>query len=65
MSWYDIPTQKQIDYIEDINDHVSGIPKFLGSTRKEASEYIDKYSNFMHELDEIEFEGIHGDWGDR
>lgn len=34
------PTEKQLDFIERIEE-VTGVP-FVGTTKKEASEYIDE-----------------------
>ena len=39
---YDNPTKKQLDFIESLQDFC-GAPYFDGSTKQEASDYIDKY----------------------
>ena len=36
------PTKKQLDFIESLQDYY-GAPDFDGSTKQEASDYIDKY----------------------
>lgn len=37
---YNKPTQKQLDFIRDIEEFVE--EKFHGTTKREASEYIDR-----------------------
>lgn len=65
MAWNDAPTDRQLAWIEDIEDYSAQIPKFSGSTRKDAADYIDRYGKLVRDLKEIEFESAHGDWGDR
>lgn len=36
------PTQKQLDFIRFIEETCYGIDPFMGTTKKEASEYISK-----------------------
>ena len=51
MNWREKePTQKQIEYIQSMMEF-SGypIPRFTGTTRGEASDYIDKYEKIAHE----------------
>ena len=46
----DKPTQKQLDYIADIMEFSAyNPPKFKGTTKQEASAYIDKYGKLAHE----------------
>lgn len=46
----DRPTEKQLAYIQEIQEYsYYPIPAFQGTTKKEASEYIDKYSKFTRE----------------
>ena len=46
----DKPTQKQLDYIADMQEFSSySLPKFTGTTKKEANEYIDKWRELAHE----------------
>ena len=43
--WRDKPaTERQLDYIEFIQEFACSAPEFDGITRGEASEYIDKYA---------------------
>ena len=42
------PTQKQLDYIEIINDFADSVPPFKGTTKKEASLYIEKYGKYAN-----------------
>ena len=41
------PTQKQKEYIESIHK-VDSIPRFKGTTKKEASLYIAKYGKYIN-----------------
>lgn len=41
------PTQKQLDFIRDIEEFGVETPKFTGTTKKEASEYISKYKDML------------------
>lgn len=45
MNWRDKePTKKQLDLIRDIEDYSPYMPpKFKGTTRGEAADYIDKH----------------------
>lgn len=65
MSWSEEPTDNQLAWIDDIERYALFIPKFSGSTRKDAADYIDRYGKLVRELKEIELESAHGDWGDR
>ena len=47
MNREDKPTQKQLDFIRDIEEFGVGTPKFTGTTKQEASEYISKYKNML------------------
>lgn len=48
----DKPTEKQMKYIYDLRRFRQGVPKFKGTTRKEASEFIQKYKNYPVCIDE-------------
>lgn len=41
------PTQKQLDFIRDIEEFGVETPKFTGTTKKEASEYISKCKDML------------------
>ena len=60
----DIATKKQLAYIEEMQEFSDfPIPRFTGSTKGEASDYIDRWSKTAHES--FDFRG-HGDnYGDR
>ena len=49
-SWRDDPvTEKQMNMIEDIYDHCEWpIPAFKGTTKGEASDYIDRWIGKAH-----------------
>lgn len=51
MDWRDKPiTNKQIELINDMMEFTAyPIPKFTGTTRGEAADYIDKYGKLAHE----------------
>lgn len=64
------PTQKQLDFIAAIQDAV-GV-EFAGTTKQEASAYIDAnigrfndIRNIERDLDGAVMESLHGDWGCR
>lgn len=57
------PTQRQLDFIDDIAAE-TGIP-FEGSSKQEASDYIDENIGLYKDLIAVEMESKHGDWGDR
>lgn len=64
------PTEKQMSLIYAIEDTVG--PIWEGKTKEDATRYISKYIDayvagirFQMELDAIEFESEHGDWGCR
>lgn len=66
MAWWEAPTEKQLAWIEDIEDQMGrSAPRFTGSTRRDAAEYINRYGKLAYELSGIEFDSQHGDWGDR
>lgn len=44
----ELPTQKQLDYIEIINDFADNVPPFKGTTKREASLYIAKYGKYAN-----------------
>ena len=45
-----LATRKQLEYIEEMQEYSSyPLPQFVGTTSKEASEYISKYSELAHE----------------
>lgn len=61
------PTKKQLDYIDDIYE-CTDAPKFTGSTRREAAEYISKYKPMLDnetKLRGVVMESMHGDYGCR
>ena len=44
------PTEKQLAYIEEMRDFCPyNLPPFTGTTRGEASDYIDNYRKFAYE----------------
>ena len=46
----DKPTEKQLVYIQEIQEYsYYPIPVFQGTTKQEASKYINKYSQLAHE----------------
>lgn len=46
----DKPTEKQLQYIADMQEFSCyPLPKFDGKTKKEASEYIEKWHKLAHE----------------
>ena len=51
MTWrYKEPTEKQLECISEMMEFSSyPIPKFVGTTRGEASDYIDKYGKIAYE----------------
>lgn len=51
MDWRDKPiTDKQKELINDMMEFTAyPIPKFNGTTRGEAADYIDKYGKLAHE----------------
>lgn len=57
-------TEKQLAYIEEMREFSDfPIPLFTGSTKGEASDYIDKWSKTAHESFDFH---CHGDnYGDR
>ena len=63
--WRNDPaTKKQLAYIKEMQEFSDfPIPRFTGSTKGEASDYIDRWSKTAHEA--FDFHG-HGDnYGDR
>ena len=47
-SWRDLPpTEKQLEYISNIEEYGVGTPRFTGTTKQEASEYISKYKDML------------------
>ena len=63
--WRSTPaTEKQLAYIQEMKEFSDfPIPQFTGSTKGEASDYIDRWSKTAHEA--FDFQG-HGDnYGDR
>lgn len=43
-------TEKQLKYIHEMQENSEyHLPDFTGTTKGEASEYIDKYSKLAHE----------------
>ena len=60
----DPATKKQLAYIQEMQEFSDfPIPQFTGSTKGEASDYIDRWSKTAHEA--FDFQG-HGDkYGDR
>lgn len=60
MAWIDPPTHKQLSWIEDIEECLGSIaPRFSGSTRRDAAEYIDRYARLANDLAGAEFEAEH------
>lgn len=57
-------TKKQLAYIQEMQEFSDfPIPQFTGSTKGEASDYIDRWSKTAHEA--FDYQG-HGDnYGDR
>lgn len=51
ISWRDKePTQKQLDLIAEMQEFSEyPLPSFTGSTRGDASDYIQKYGELAHE----------------
>ena len=51
MGWRDDPiTEKQKECIQDMIEFSDyPLPKFIGTTKGEASDYIDKYGKLAHE----------------
>lgn len=51
MSWRnENATEKQLKVISDMNDFSEhNIPEFTGTTKGEASDYINKYMRMSHE----------------
>lgn len=51
MSWRDDPmTEKQKQCIEDMMEFSNyPLPRFTGSTKGEAADYIDRYAELAHE----------------
>lgn len=48
MTWRDDkPTYKQLNFIKDIEAEVG--EKFVGTTKGEAAEYIDKWAKYLSE----------------
>ena len=46
----DKPTQKQLDYIRDLNEFSDyPLPPFKGNTKGEAADYIERYAKIAHE----------------
>lgn len=45
----EVPTQKQLEYIEAINDFAEDVPKFYGTTKKDASLYIARYGKYINQ----------------
>lgn len=60
----DPATKKQLAYIQEMQEFSDfPIPQFTGSTKGEASDYIDRWSKTAHEA--FDYQG-HGDnYGDR
>ena len=64
-NWRSDPaTEKQLAYIQEMQDFSDfHIPQFTGSTKGEASDYIDRWSETAHEAFDCH---SHGDnYGDR
>lgn len=57
------PTQRQLDFIEYIEGE-TGV-EFTGSTKEEASVYIDENLDYLRALEAAEMEAEHGDYGCR
>ena len=57
------PTPRQLEFIADI-EYETGI-QFTGSTKQEASEYIDAKIEYYRDLIEAVTESTHGGWGNR
>ena len=51
MSWRDEPaTEKQLRYCQEIYENSEYYPpQFMGTTKGEASDYIDKHARLAHE----------------
>ena len=44
------PTEKQLAYIHEMQEFSPyPLPEFTGTTKQEASDYIDKYKRMAHE----------------
>lgn len=51
------PTEKQMKYIHDLHRFRAGVPEFKGTTKKEASEFIQKYkSNPMYRDEDVMYD---------
>lgn len=63
MTWRNEPiTDRQMKYISDMQEFSEmPIPLFTGTTKGEASDYIDKYAKIAHET----LYNAHEDAGDR
>lgn len=61
MSWHELPvTQAQLQYIEELQDMSEyPLPQFLGTTRGEASDYIEAWVKVAHERI------VDDNWGDQ
>lgn len=44
------PTEKQMKYIQDIQENKEGVPFFIGRTKQEAIEYISKYKDYPDKI---------------
>lgn len=57
-------TPKQIAYIQEMQEFSDfPLPNFIGKTKGEASDYIDKWHKLAHER--ADFEGHTDNYGDR
>ena len=58
-------TNKQMNYIMELYEHdeFRRIPKFTGTTKGEASDFIDKYAHFAYESFDNEYHD--SNYGDR
>ena len=55
-------TEKQMKYIIEMNEFSDfPLPKFLGTTKGEASDYINKYQQLAHERFDSN-ENMYGNW---
>lgn len=60
----DPATKKQLAYIQEMQEFSDfPIPQFTGSTKGEASDYIDRWSKTAHEA--FDYQGLGDNYGDR
>lgn len=49
-AWTNRPTEKQLQYIQELQEFSDyPLPPFTGTTKQEASDYIDEWTTLAHE----------------